>query len=458
MIPAWLQPRSVAGLSGLFGLILAFSSVAIGAALYGVAGMAFDQVQDARIARERTRLMAPVDGHSPGTSDVAARIRLRAAQREISSIGHRLTDGHGRVIAGTAEIRIERADRQSILFRQPGEEWETARAVHIALLDGGQLTIVAESESIEDLGKILWPMFGIALALSAAAGFLASLLLGRLIATRVAAIGTTATAIIAGDYSRRVPIDTLGGTFADQARTFNRMLDRIETLMDNLRQVSSDIAHDLRTPLTRLQATLRQAAEEDLGEAERLAQIAAADRECDGVLSLFAALLRIGEIQAGRRRPRVAEIRLDPLVEDVVDSYTPAFADNARTLILDGCEPCMIRGDADLFNQLLVNLIENAEVHTPERSTTRVSLRRQDDKVVLTVQDDGPGIPSTERQDVLRRFVRLERSRSTPGHGLGLALVAAIAGFHDGKVVLDDAAPGLIIRVMFPAAEAPATF
>lgn len=458
MMQAWLRPRSVTGLSGLFGLIFALGSVAIGAALYAAAGMAFDRVQDARIERERTRLLAPVGGRPPGTADVAIRIRERAARREISSIGHRLLDDQGKVVAGTAEIRIGREGVRSIMFRQPGEVWEPARALHIVLDDGGRLTIVAESESIEDLGKILWPLFGIALALSAAAGFLASLLLGRLIAARLAAIGTTASAIIAGDYSRRVPIDTLGGTFADQARTFNRMLDRIEALMDNLRQVSSDIAHDLRTPLTRLQATLRQAAEEELGEAERIALIAAADRECDGVLSLFAALLRIGEIQAGRRRPKVAEIALAPLVEDVVESYAPAFADNSRLLVLEVCEPCAIRGDADLFNQLVVNLIENAQLHTPEHSITRVSLRNEGDTVVLGVRDDGPGIPANERQDVLRRFVRLERSRSTPGHGLGLALVAAIAGFHDAEVSLGDAQPGLIIRVTFPSAEVTATF
>ncbi|HWU96195.1 MAG TPA: HAMP domain-containing sensor histidine kinase, partial [Sphingomonas sp.] len=274
----------------------------------------------------------------------------------------------------------------------------------------------------------------------------------------VAAIGTTANAIIAGDYSQRVPIDALGGTFAEQARTFNRMLDRIEALMDNLRQVSSDIAHDLRTPLTRLHATLREAAADELEERERVALIVAADRECNRILSLFAALLRIGEIQAGRRRAQVATIALGPLVEDIVESYAPAFADASRRIELAGYEPASIRGDADLFNQLLVNLIENALVHTPEASITRVSLSREVDAVVLAVSDNGAGIPASERGEVLRRFVRLERSRSTPGHGLGLALVAAIAAFHEAMVALDDAKPGLIVRIYFPAADEGTTF
>jgi len=451
-MPEWLRPRSVTGFSGLFGLIFALGSVAIGAILYLLAGVAFDRVQDWRIERERERLLAPAAGHAPSTATVAERIQERIAGREISSIGHRLVDARGRLVAGTAEVR------EAGSFRQPGEQWETARTMAILLPDGGRLTIVAESQSVEDMSKILWPLMGTAIALSAAAGFLASLLLGRLIAARVAAIGTTANAIIAGDYSRRVAIDSLGGTFADQARIFNRMLDRIETLMDNLRQVSSDIAHDLRTPLTRLQAMLRDASEVGIGEDERRRLIAAADRECGGILHLFAAMLRIGEVQAGRHRPHVAAIRLDPLVEDIVESYAPVFADGSQQLLLEGCMPCTIRGDADLFNQLLVNLIENARLHTPAQCITRVSLRRDVGLAVLRISDNGPGIPAIDRQDVLRRFVRLERSRSTPGHGLGLALVAAIAAFHDAEIVLADAAPGLIVQVNFPAADTATTF
>lgn len=451
-MPDWLKPRSVTGFSGLFGLLFALGSVAIGAILYMLAGLAFDRVQDGRIERERERLLAPVAGHSLDTTTVAKRIRERTARREISSIGHRLVDARGQLVAGTAEIR------EAGSFRQPGEQWESARTMAIPLPDGGMLTIVAESQSIEDMSKILWLLTGTAIALSAAAGFLASLLLGRLIAARVAAIGTTANAIIAGDYSRRVPIDSLGGTFADQARVFNRMLDRIESLMDNLRQVSSDIAHDLRTPLTRLQAMLRDASEEEIGEDERRTLIAAADRECEDILRLFAAMLRIGEVQEGRRRPHVAAIRLDSLVEDIVESYAPVFADGSQQLLLEECEPCTIRCDADLFNQLLVNLIENARLHTPEHSVTQVSLRRNAGLIALRVSDNGLGVPAGDRQDVLRRFVRLERSRSAPGHGLGLALVAAIAAFHDAEIVLADAAPGLIVEVNFPAADTPPTF
>ena len=456
-LPDWSKPRTVSGLAAVFGLIFALGSVAIGAALYAVAGIAFNRVQDARIERERGRLLALVAGHAPDTNQIAERIRTRIRTREISSIGHRLVDDHGRIVLGTMEIRTPPDGVSGIVYRQLGEEWEAARAVEIKLADGGRLTIISESESVEDMGKIVGPLFGTAVTLAAVMGVFTSLLLGRLIAARLAAIGTTADEITAGDYSRRVPIDSLGGTFARQARTFNRMLDRIELLMGDLRQVSSNIAHDLRTPLTRLQVILRDAAAEDLDTERRIALIAAADRESDNILSLFAALLRIGEIQTGRRRPHVAVIKVDLLVQDIVETYAPAFVDAGRHLEFAGHQPCSIRGDADLFNQLLVNLVENALVHTPEGSSTWVCLEC-DVGVTLIVRDDGVGIPAEQREEAMRRFARLDRSRNTPGHGLGLALVVAIARFHDAEVTLDDAAPGLIVRVRFPAVETSATF
>ncbi len=447
-----LSPKGVTGLAGIFGLIFALSSVAIGAALYVFADWALNRAEEAKIEREHMRLLLPVDGRPPATADISARIRARNLTREISSIGFRLTDARGRLLAGTVEVRMPESGRTGVTFRQPGENWEVARARRYALPDGAQLTIVAESESAEDMGKILWPLFAAALSLAVSAGIVTSLLLGRLIATRVAVLGSTATAIIAGDYSQRVPVDSLGGMFAEQARTFNRMLDRIEELMNNLRQVSSDLAHDLRTPLTRLQATLREAASEETDAERRQALLLSAERECEGVLSLFAALLRIGEVEAGRRRSYARVLRLDALAEEVVESYVPAFADAGRHLQLLDCESGAMLGDADLLNQLLVNLIENALLHTPVGSTTAVAVRREGTAVVLHVRDDGAGIPAAQRREVLGRFVRLERSRSTPGHGLGLALVVAIARFHDAQVELADAGPGFIVRVRFPSA------
>jgi len=455
MFRSWLNPRSVTGLAGVFGFIFALGSIAIGAALYLFADWALNRAEEGKIAYQHGLLLAPINGHAPSTAQIAARIGVITARREISSTGFHLLDAQGRRIAGKVEVSMPDVNQRRILFRQWGDEWEVARARSYTLPDGARLTIVAESESAEDMGNVLLPLFCAALALAVSAGIGASVLLGRLIASRLAALGTTAGAIIAGDYSRRVPVDSLGGLFAEQARIFNRMLDRIEELMDNLRRVSSDLAHDLRTPLTRLQATLREAGLNELDVARRQALIRSAERECDAVLSLFSALLRIGEVEAGRRRVQTRLLHVEVLVEDAVESYVPAFADAGRCLMLGICAESRVLGDADLFNQLLVNLIENALLHTPEGTTTRVSVRATEAAVVLEVRDDGAGIPVAQRQDVLGRFVRLEHNQNTPGHGLGLALVVAIAKFHDAEVELADAGPGLIVRVRFSTA-APA--
>lgn len=448
---SWLSARGVTGLAGLFGVVFILGSVAIGAAMYSFTEYELSRAEDGRIERERDRLLAPDHGVGPSTAAIARRIRSRAAVRGISNIGHRLTDPSGKLVAGTVEVRGVRAGDRNIEFRQAGGDWDPARAMSLTLPDGGHLMIVAESESVEDMTRIIWPIVLTTALLATLLGIAMSVLLGRLIAARLSATSATARAIIAGDYSRRVPIDSLGGLFAEQARTFNQMLNRIEELMDNLRQVSSDLAHDLRTSLTRLQGTMRDAASPGLDDDRRTALLQSAERESQGLLALFAALLRISEVEAGRRRSHARLLRLDELVEDVVETYVPSFADADRSLVLAERIPATIVGDADLLNQMLVNLVENAKAHTPPDSRTTVSILAGEAGPILVVRDDGPGIPERDRKDVFGRFVRLERSRSTPGHGLGLSLVNAVAKFHDARVELDDASPGLIVRIHFAA-------
>lgn len=444
-----IDARTVSGLAGLFGLLFAIGAIAIAAAVYGLTRHELYQAEDRRLVREFHRLLP--EGATAGTvSDVARRIEERRRQRSISEIGHRLTDRHGRLVAGTVTVRGARPGTGNVKILETGSPWEDARALTVDLPDGARLVIVAESESAEEMGKLLWPAFGLALALAIVVGIATSIALGRSIAKRLSSIGATATAIIAGDHSRRVTIDPLGGFFADQARIFNRMLDRIDELMANLRQVSSDLAHDLRTPLTRLRGTLNRIEAAGADDAQRVLLIQTAQRDCDAVLTIFTALLRISEVEAGQRRQHLVPLHLGDLADDIVESFAPEFADAGRTLSRGMIESGPIAGDADLINQLLVNLVENALVHTSPHSVTTIDVAEEDDQVMLIVRDTGPGIPTEERGNVLHRFVRLERSRSTPGHGLGLSLVAAIAQRHDASVVLEDAAPGLVVRILFP--------
>jgi signal transduction histidine kinase len=220
--------------------------------------------------------------------------------------------------------------------------------------------------------------------------------------------------------------------------------------MDSLRQVSSDIAHDLRTPLNRLRQRLEQSLRR-ASEPEHRAQIEGALRDVDAILVTFAAILRIAEVEAGARRAAFRPIDLTQLAHGVADDFAPAAEDAGQTLAPVPAPAAHIIGDPDLITQMTVNLVENAIRHTPAGSAIRVEVLAAADAVSLVVSDNGPGVPEAERERLFDRFHRLERSRSSAGSGLGLALVAAIARLHRAEVQLSDSGPGLRVTVRFPA-------
>jgi signal transduction histidine kinase len=229
------------------------------------------------------------------------------------------------------------------------------------------------------------------------------------------------------------------------------MLDRIAGLMENLRQVSNDIAHDLRTPLSRLRQDLEEAQKRDLTPADFKRVIEGAVAEADVLLETFAALLRIAQIEAGTRRSAFRSVDLSDVLRTVAEAYAPAVEESGRTLRAETTADMQVTGDRGLLSQLLVNLVENALHHTPPGTTIAVRLSRQSEGVVAEVADDGPGIPADERAKVFRRFYRLERSRTTVGSGLGLSTVAAIAELHHAGIELFDNEPGLRVVIRFPA-------
>lgn len=234
------------------------------------------------------------------------------------------------------------------------------------------------------------------------------------------------------------------------ATVLNAMLDRIGALIGNLRQVSSDIAHDLRTPLTRLRAEAERAAGEWDGSEIARARLHKVVAQADEVLEIFAALLRISEIEAGGGRRGFGPLDLSTLVEEMSESYEPALRDGGRQLRWTVVPGVTITGDRQLLAQAIVNLIENAATHTPPGTMVEVMLDHAPDGIRLSVRDDGPGIAMADRERVLQRFTRLDASRATPGHGLGLSLVTAIAGMHAMDLRLEDAAPGLRVVLHLP--------
>lgn len=266
---------------------------------------------------------------------------------------------------------------------------------------------------------------------------------------RMDVITQTCRAIMAGRLSDRIPERGTRDELDRLANTVNAMLDRIGALMENVRQISSDIAHDLRTPLTRLRHRLELARNEASTVEEYGHAVDQAIGDSDNVLSIFAALLRIGQIESAAAPRNFEPVDLSELLEQLTEIYRPV-AEDARHMLNAGIGPNItVPGDRELLSQMFVNLIENAITHTPPGTAITVALVKSEDTVTASVSDKGPGIPALEREKVFRRFYRLAHARSQPGSGLGLSLVAAIAGYHNAAVALYDNKPGMRVVVTF---------
>jgi signal transduction histidine kinase len=324
------------------------------------------------------------------------------------------------------------------------------------LPDGLILVVGRDLQDQREIERLVWH----ALLAGAAAALLLTiggvLVFRRQIEHRVGAIRRTALEIEAGDLSRRIPVPDAEDEFARLNRDINRMLDRIEHLMDGVRHVSNAIAHDLRTPLGRIRSRLEEALSHD----DRAAQLAGTARfaiqQVDELIQMLDRLLQIAEAESGARRQSFGPVLLASVVDDVVELYDASAEAEEITLLSQVEGRPMALGDKNLLTSALANLIDNALKYAGTGSNVQVCAIEDRDTVSIVVQDDGPGIPPEERARVVDRFYRLDHSRSLPGNGLGLSIVAATASLHWGRLDLADASPGLVARLVLPRAEAAA--
>ncbi|HKD48516.1 MAG TPA: HAMP domain-containing sensor histidine kinase [Rhizomicrobium sp.] len=279
------------------------------------------------------------------------------------------------------------------------------------------------------------------------------LLVSRRSLRRTEVIVKSCRAIMAGNLSTRIPLRGTRDEFDRLSETINDMLDRIAALMNNVTQVTNDIAHDLRTPVTHLRHRLERARERAVTTEDYDKALEAAIGASDDILALFAALLRIAQIEAGARRAAFAPVELAALLTHLRELFGPVAEDTGHQLIFALEGPLHISGDKELLTQLFSNLIENAIIHTPPGTRVSVTLRHEGVDAMVSVSDNGPGVPKEEHQKLFQRFYRCEASRTRPGYGLGLALVSAIADLHAARLKMKSVAPhGFSIALFLPLA------
>jgi signal transduction histidine kinase len=306
---------------------------------------------------------------------------------------------------------------------------------------GGSLVVGRDLSAVRDLEARLLSVAGWVGLAVLVLGLAGGLLIGRSVARRAAAMEAALAAVQGGDLDRRLAIGRGGDEFDRLAARINATLDRLQSLMVALRGVTDDIAHDLRTPLTRLRQRLDAAAAAPTAEA-----IAAAQAEADALLDIFAALLRIAQVESGTQRDGFTQVDLSAIAQSVAEVYAPAAEERDQSIATAIAPGIAMTGDPALLTQMLANLVENAVRHG--RAGGRISIAVN--ATGITVADDGPGIPPDQHERAFRRFGRLDAARSTPGSGLGLALVRAVATLHGMAITLEDARPGLRVRLALP--------
>ena len=439
-------------------VLVAVSTALVLGSLYWRIGGVIDSEQQAVVEAELRGLAD--DFARGGTPALAAGIGQRMANPPDRDAIYLLVDADGRRITGNlahwpptvapgggwTTLDLYRTDRT-----RPTE----ISALAVSLPNGERLLVGRDVAARAAFDRSLWRALLWALAaivaLSAATGWL----LSRLVSGRIAEIDGAARAIMAGALDRRVALRGTGDEFDKLAGTLNAMLDRIETLVRDLRTVTDSLAHDLRSPLGRLVRHLEAAADEEAPAETRRARIEQALREAEGVLSTATSLLDISRIDAGLGAEQFTAVDLGRLAADVAELYEAAAEERRLTLACAAAPGLLVRGHDQLLALALSNLVENALKHAPAGSAITVTAALDGGRPALVVGDRGPGIPEADRARALGRFVRLDPSRGSPGAGLGLALVAAVARMHGAEVILGDNAPGLRATLRFAGEAQP---
>lgn len=373
-----------------------------------------------------------------------------------------VTDRAGNKIAGNVEavpseiLEQPEPDLQTVPYVRMDEasSGDHRAVVRVFNLQGGYRVLVGRDLGEQQrFAEIIQRALILTVGLMVVLGLASWLFVSRRVLKRIDSVSETSRRIVEGDLSGRLEVTGTGDEFDRLAESLNAMLVRIERLMVGLKEVSDNIAHDLKTPLTRLRNRAERALVQPEGEPARREALQAAIEDADQLIRTFDALLMIARAEAGATATSFGPVDAAQVAQDVVELYEPLAEEAGVVLELKESGPAMVRASRELLSQALVNLVDNAIKYAGARPDARVlvAARRQHDSVTIEVADNGPGIPESEHARVRERFVRLEESRSRPGAGLGLSLVSAVAQLHSGDLELRDNEPGLRAILRLPA-------
>lgn len=455
-------PRTIPGLVLVVAAASALITAALGGLTYWYVHEEIERQIDHRIDIETRALLEYEREHGFEALIEAVRLRDLASKPgtvgylgaepddDERSMGYAVVDPAGRRRAGRLDARMPPPGwSEFVPFVRPDGTPAIAQGINARLSNGGHLLVAADRSIVDRMDFVLLRLFVAAVALLMLASVGTTLAFGITIRRRLRAMESRASAIMAGDMAQRMPVHGGADELDGLATVLNRMLDRIATLLVNLREVSSGLAHDLRTPLSRVSTKLEAAVTLATDPAQRDLLDSACD-DTDELIGLFASLLAITEIDGKLVRKRFVQVDVADAVQEIAEAHRPSLEDAGLALELS-IEPATVNGDKALIQRIVANLLDNALVHAHPGTSVQVMSLSEGTDVVIRVADDGPGVPPQDRARIFERLVRLNTDRSRPGHGLGLSMVRAITAAHNGTARIVDGPPGMVIEIRLKA-------
>ncbi|MBZ9770225.1 HAMP domain-containing histidine kinase [Mesorhizobium sp. CA6] len=440
-----------------FAFLFLLAFILSGAIVYQLMSASLARQLDQSI-KETYSLIAAT--HAEGDEeDLVSTVRDHAQFSQDKDEIFSLTDRNGNRLAGDFTASSLPDGFSMFAADLPGVPPDTQYRAYSGTVGGNKLTVAFSLSETEDLERIVLMSFGWATLFITVLAIGGGAVLASRVQRRLDGIANTMVDVSHGRLDARIPLTGNGDDIDAVSAQVNSALDRLSALVDGMREVSANIAHDLKTPLNRLQMILESAADKTVSGEDVSTELTDARTESQQINSTFDALLRIAQIEAGARKARFVDLDVGPVVETIGEVYADVAEDDGKSLstVIVPDTKWYVHGDRDLLMQMLANLVENALRHCPPGTAIELSVTGAGNHVLIHVRDNGPGIPAEEREKVFRRLYRLDASRTTPGSGLGLSLVKAVADLHGAAITLKDRNPGLGVTVSFPAVGTPVT-